>query len=382
MNNRKAWSKRDFMRFGAGGLCMLGAAGMVGAGRYASAQNAQRGLIGARRSPWFSPLENEALRCELCPRHCRLEPGRRGPCRVRENRGGEGYSLVYGNPALLQMDPVERKPFFHVVPGSRALSVSTAGCNIECKFCEVWDMALVAPEEVHAYDVPPEEVVRQALDAGASGISYAFGEPVIYYEYVDAIATRAKEAGLLNLMHTNGYIASDPLEALCDRLDAVNIDLKCFDPDFYREVCGGEIEPVLATLKQLRAAGVHIEITNIVIPSLNDDVDLIRRMCQWIVTELGPDVPIHFGRFYPLYKLSNLPPTPVRTLDRIRDAAREEGLRFVYVSRVTGHEGEQTYCPDCGETAIRRLGFVVEEVALEDGRCAHCGTEIPGRWVV
>ena len=378
--DRRDLTKRDLLKAGAGGACALGLAGWLGSTPSARAQTAQKGLVKARRSPWCTSLEDGHIRCDLCPRLCRLAPGRRGPCRVRENRDGHGYSLVYGNPCLIQLDPVERKPFFHVLPGTRALSVSTAGCNIECKFCEVWDMALVGPEDVHAYDVPPAQVVAQAREARARSISYAFGEPVVFYEYMDAVATRAKEAGLLNLLHTNGYIAAEPLRALCDRLDAVNIDLKGFDPAFYRDVCGGELSPVLDTLKRLKAEGVHIEITHIVIPTLNDDLDRIREMCRWIVRELGADVPIHLGRFYPLYKLANLPPTPVRTLDHARDAAMEEGLRYVYVARVTGHEGENTFCPQCRNPVVRRLGFVVEEIRLNDGRCAHCGAVISGRW--
>ena len=380
---RRGLPRRDFLAAGACGACALGLAGFLGSARSARAQafqTAQKGLIKARRSPWFTELDNGHVRCDLCPRLCRIAPGRRGPCRVRENRGGQGYSLVYGNPCLLQLDPVERKPFFHVLPGTRALSVSTAGCNIQCKFCEVWDMALVGPEEVHSYDVPPDEVITQARDVRARSISYAFGEPVIFYEYMDAIATRAKEAGLMNLLHTNGYIAAEPLRALCDRLDAVNIDLKGFDPAFYRDVCGGELEPVLDTLRRLKAEGVHIEITNIVIPTLNDDLKKIRAMCRWLFNELGPDVPVHFGRFYPLYKLANLPPTPVRTLDNARDAAMEEGLRYVYVARVTGHEGENTFCPGCRKPVIERMGFVVEAMHLSDGHCAHCGAAVPGRW--
>ncbi len=379
-HDRHPVSKRDFIKAGAGCLCMLGAASMLGPVQSAPAQTAQRGLIKARRSEWFTELGNGHLRCDLCPRQCQLAPGQRGPCRVRENRGGQGYSLVYGNPALVQLDPVERKPFFHVLPGSRALSVSTAGCNIECKFCEVWDMALVSPDEVHAYDMPPADVVQQALAAGARSISYAFGEPVVFFEYVSSIARQARQADLLNLLHTNGYIAAAPLEAMVEDLDAVNIDLKCFDPDFYRDVCGGELEPVLDTLKRLKQHGVHIEITNIVIPTLNDDPDTVRAMCRWIVDELGPDVPVHFGRFYPLYKLANLPPTPVRTLDRVREIAREEGLRHVYIARVPGHEAESTFCPSCNRPVIKRLGFVIEEMHLHDGTCAHCGTAIPGRW--
>lgn len=241
-------------------------------------------------------------------------------------------------------------------------------------------MALVSPEDVHAYDMPPEDIIQQAQAAGARAISYAFGEPVIFFEYVSSIARRARRTGLLNLLHTNGFIAEAPLESLVGDLDAVNIDLKCFDPDFYRDVCGGELQPVLDTLKRLKAHGVHIEITNIVIPSLNDDPETLRAMCRWIVNELGPDVPIHFGRFYPLFKLANLPPTPVRTLDRTREIAREEGLRYVYVARVTGHEAESTFCPGCNQPVIKRLGFVIEELKLRNGVCSHCGTPIPGRW--
>lgn len=364
----------------AGALCALGFAGFAALAPRGTAQTATKGLVKARRSEWFTSLGGGRVRCDLCPRACELGRGERGPCRVRENRGGRGYSLVYGNPSLLQIDPVERKPFFHVLPGERALSVSTAGCNIECKFCEVWDMALVAPEEVYAYEVTPDEVVRHARGAGARAVSYAFGEPVIFFEYMEAIARKAREAGLLNLLHTNGYIAEAPLRSLCANLDAANVDLKAFDETFYREVCAGELAPVLRTLRRLREEDVAIEITYPVIPSLNDDMEQIRAMCRWIVEQLGADTPVHFARFYPLYKLANLPPTPVRTLDRARDTARREGLRFVYVARVTGHEGENTFCPGCGKTVIERLGFVIENVHIEKGKCARCGHPVPGRW--
>jgi len=299
---------------------------------------------------------------------------------VRENRDGEGYTLAYGNPALIQEDPVEREPFFHVMPGTRALSIATAGCNLACRFCEVWDMTQVAPEEVHAYDMPPEAVVAHARVANVPSISYAFGEPVVFYEYMAAVAALAREAGLLNLIHTAGYIQPEPLIELSGLLDAANVDLKSFDPAFYREVVDGELEPVLGTLRLLRDAGVHIEVTNIVIPTLNDDMNKIGEMCEWIRDELGAGVPVHFARFYPLYKLSDLPRTPVSTLDEARNTALEAGLEFVYVARVTGHEGENTFCPGCGKTLIRRVGFVVDEMHLEDGRCKYCGRDIPGRW--
>ena len=379
-------SRLEFLKAGAGGICALCLASAFGCiqGRSAqktpSSQVAQKGFIRPMRSPWFSELDNARVRCELCPKRCELAEGERATCRARVNRDGVGYTLTYGNPALIQEDPVERQPFFHVMPGTRTLSIATAGCNLECKFCEAWDIALVAPEEVHAYDMPPETVVAHARATNVRSISYAFSEPVIFYEYMAAVATLAKEAGLLNLIHTAGYIQPEPLKELSGKLDAANVDLKSFDPAFYREVVGGELEPVLGTLKLLRDAGVHIEITNIVIPTLNDDMEKISEMCKWIVNELGTGVPVHFARFYPLYRLSNLPQTPVSTLDKARHTALDAGLEFVYIARVTGHEGENTFCPGCGETVIKRVGFVIDEIHLENGKCKHCGSDIPGRW--
>jgi pyruvate formate lyase activating enzyme len=378
-------SRREILKAAGAGACALCLAGVVGVVPAARAQTerdqaAQPGLIGRMPSPWFEPLDGGDVRCTLCPHRCRLADGQRGRCRVRENRGGTGYTLAYGNPCLVQLDPVERKPFFHVLPGTRALSVSTAGCPIECRFCEVWDMALVAPEEVYAYDLPPERLIEHALEVGAASISFAFGEPVAFFEYMHDAAALARAAGLRVLVHTSGYIEEAPLAALSTVIDAVNVDLKGFDEAYYRDMCGAELAPVLRTLRRLHDSGVHVEITNLVIPTLNDDADGVRAMCRWIASELSPDVPLHFSRFYPLYKLTNLPPTPVSTLDRARAIALEEGLHYVYVARVTGHEGEDTFCPHCGSTAIARLGFMVEEVAIDDGRCRACGGRIAGRW--
>jgi pyruvate formate lyase activating enzyme len=373
-------SRRDVLAAGLAGACALCLGSLPHVTQVARAQAARAGLVGRAPSPWFEALDDGALRCTLCPLRCRLADGERGRCRVRENRGGTGYTLAYGNPCLVQLDPVERKPFFHVLPGTRALSVSTAGCPLACRFCEVWDMALVAPEEVVAYDLPPETLVRHALAVGATSVSFAFGEPVAFFEYALDTAALARSAGLRVLVHTSGYLEEGPLAALAPLVDAVNVDLKAFDDGFYRELCGAELAPVLRSLRFLHGAGVHVELTNLVIPTLNDDADQVRSMSRWIADELGPDVPLHFSRFYPLYQLANLPPTPVSSLDRARAIAREEGLRYVYVSRVTGHEGEDTFCPHCGATVIARLGFMVEDVALDGGCCRACGGPIAGRW--
>jgi len=379
-------SRREFSKAGLTALCALSVSGGLGCVPKRETQEepprgvAQRGFVNPIPSPWFSQLDRARVRCELCPKRCELAESERAPCGVRENRGGVGYALAYGNPALVQEDPVERKPFFHVVPGSRALSISTAGCNLACEFCEVWDMALVLPEQVYAYDMPPEKVVAHAQASGVRAISYAFGEPVVFFEFMADVAALAREAGLLNLIHTAGYIRPEPLRMLSRRLDAANVDLKGFDPAFYRKVVGGELQIVLATLRLLRDAGVHIEITHLVIPTLNDDMGMIRRMSRWIVSELGAGVPVHFARFYPLYRLAALPRTPVSTLDRARATALEAGLQYVYVAKVTGHEGGNTFCHRCGKIVIKRVGYVIDEMHLVGGRCRYCGTAIPGRW--
>ena len=385
-------NRREFIKVGAAGFCTFCLVGVYGCDaeqndqktvspKEPSAKTSKKGLIKTRRSPWYTELNNDKVRCDLCPKLCELDEGERALCRVRENRDGALYSLVYGNPALVQEDPVERKPFFHVLPGSRALSISTAGCNLACKFCEVWDMALVDPEEVHAYDMSPETVMNHVQAGDARSVSYAFGEPVIYYEYTSKVAELAKDAGYLNLMHTAAYIQPEPLKEIIKKMDAINVDLKGFDPQFYREYVDGELNVVLDNLKIIRDAGVHLEITNIVIPTLNDEPEKIGEMCDWIAEELGTDIPIHFARFYPLHELSALPRTPASKLDEARDIALEAGLKYAYVARVTGHDGENTFCPDCDEKVIDREGFVITELKLNKGACGFCGTELPGLWV-
>lgn len=346
----------------------------------AAMQPARKGRLGARPSPWFTELPEQRVRCDLCPRKCRLNPGERGACKVRENRRGKGYTLVYGTPAILQTDPVERKPFFHVLPGSRSISVATAGCNFHCKFCQVWDMALAAPENVHAYAVTPAAVVEHARNADTRSVAYTFGEPVVFFEYMLDIAQEVRQAGLLNLLHSNGAIEPAPLRELSSALDGANIDLKGFDQTYYRDVCGGDLAPVLRTLQHLREAGVHLEITTLIIPTLNDQPSMIRRLTRWVFKELGAQTPLHLLRFYPLYQLANLPPTPVSTLEQAKAIAHDEGLQYVYLSNVTGHPSESTYCPQCEQVVIDRIGFMVDAVNIENGTCAHCGEAIKGVW--
>ncbi len=396
--NEGKLTRRKLLQGGGAGLCLLFLSNLLGCSPPTETEETdkqerpdlddpresilqqKKGFTNPTAARWFSEVDQDMIVCQLCPKQCELEDGERAPCRVRENREGVGYTLAYGNPALIQEDPIERKPFFHVLPGSRALSISTAGCNLDCKFCEVWDMALEYPENVYAHDVPPEKVIQHAEESNVQSVSYAFGEPVIFYEYMWDIAKLAKDAGFLNVAHTAGYIRPEPVRELAPLLDAANVDLKSFDDEFYRQVVGGELSPILDSLKILRDEGVHIEITNILIPDLNDNMDMIEQMCQWIADELGADIPLHFARFYPLYKLSELPRTPVSTMEEARDIALKAGLKFPYIARVSEHEGENTFCPGCGEKIIDRVGFVIDEMHIDNGRCAFCDAEIPGKW--
>ena len=339
-----------------------------------------RGFTGTKRSPWFTALDGGSVRCELCPRRCVVNPGGRGFCRVRENRGGVYYSLVWGNPCAAHLDPIEKKPLFHVLPSTRSYSVATAGCNLQCKFCQNWEISQAAPEDLLNHDMPPEAIVAQALQSGARSIAYTYVEPTVFYEYMTDVARLARKQGLRNVCHSNAFINPEPLKELCGLLDAANFDLKGFSEEYYRDMCSGQLAPVLDTLKTCRREGVHLELTNLVVPTRNDDETAIRAMCRWIKEELGADTPLHFSRFYPLYKLRNLPPTPVSTLERARAIARAEGLRYVYIGNVPGHEAEHTFCPACGKLVIQRTGYMVGEVRLKGGACASCGHPIPGIW--
>jgi pyruvate formate lyase activating enzyme len=340
----------------------------------------KKGLIKTKLTQYFTPLGDGDVRCELCPRHCRVSKGNRGICRVRENRDGKLYSLVYGNPCALHLDPVEKIPFFHVLPGSRSLALATAGCNYTCKFCQTWEISQASPEDVFSYEISPEKVVQRAQQMRARSVSYTYVEPVIFFEYMIDIGSAAMNAGLRSLIHTNGFINPDPLRELAGMIDAANIDLKALSEAFYRDLCGGELAPVLDTLKTLKNGGIHLEITNLLIPTKNDDMSMVREICEWVRSELGPDTPIHFSRFYPLYKLRNLPPTPVLTLEKAREVALSSGLRYVYVGNVPGHEGESTFCPKCRKKVIQRTGYMVGEMHLNQGNCAFCGLTIPGIW--
>ncbi|MBN1813902.1 MAG: AmmeMemoRadiSam system radical SAM enzyme [Anaerolineae bacterium] len=326
------------------------------------------------------PHTGDYVQCNLCPHRCLIADGERGTCRVRENRGGRLYSMVYGNPCAVHIDPIEKKPFYHFLPTAAAFSIATAGCNLRCLYCQNWSISQVPPEQTQNVALPPRAVVQSAQEHSAPVIAYTYSEPTAFYEYMLATAQLARAVGLHNVVVSAGFINPEPLRELCAAVDAVKIDLKGYDEDFYRQVCEGELEPVLTSIRTIYESGVHLEIVNLVVPTLNDDLDQLQALARWVARDLSPDVPLHFSRFYPQYKLQNLPPTPVETLDRARDIALAEGVRFVYVGNVPGHPGDNTYCPACGEALILRQGFSVLEYHLEGGTCPYCGESIPGVW--
>jgi len=373
-------TKREFLKFCGTSFCMLSATYLFGFPETSCAQMAKKGLIKTKLSPYFTPLEGGEIQCELCPHRCRVAKGKRGICRVRENRDGKYYSLVYGNPCAIHPDPIEKKPFFHVLPGTISYSLATVGCNFQCKFCQNWEISQAFPEDVYSHDVPPELMVKRAKEIGARSIAYTYVEPTIFYEYMIDTCHLTKKAGLLNVTHSNGFINPEPLKNLCKVLDAANIDLKGFTENFYRELCSGELAPVLETLKTLKKEKVHLEITNLIIPTKNDETSVLKEMCLWVKKELGADTPIHFSRFHPRYKLQTLPPTPVLTLEKAREVALSVGLEYVYVGNIPGHAAENTFCPKCKKMIIQRTAYMVGEINLKDGKCRYCGKPIPGIW--
>jgi pyruvate formate lyase activating enzyme len=376
-------SRRDFLRQ-CGRSALVCASLEAGLLTFSSSRShaltIKKGLLGRKLSPFYTELGDGQVRCELCPRFCEVEDGDRGYCGVRENVGGKYYSLVYGNPCALHVDPIEKKPFYHVLPTSRSFSLATAGCNFDCKFCQNWEISQARPDETHNYEASPEQIVQLAARYKCESIASTYVEPTIFTEYMIDIGRLAKRRGLLKVMHSNGFINPAPLRRLCRYLDAACIDLKGFTEAYYQNLTEGMLEPVLDTLRQLKRTGIHTEIVNLVVPGKNDDKKQVTAMCRWIKNELGPDVPLHFSRFYPLYKLKSLPPTPVSTLEQARETALKEGLHYVYIGNVPGHAGEHTYCPKCGIQLIQRLGYRVKILHLKEGSCDRCGLTVPGIW--
>ena len=320
------------------------------------------------------------IECTLCPHACRLGDYEVGLCRVRIHRDGKLYSLVYGKPCAVHVDPIEKKPIFHMLPGSGAYSLATAGCNLSCKFCQNWEISQARPEKTRNGDLPPARVVEQALAARCRSIAYTYSEPTIFYEYMLDTARLARQRGLRNIWVTAGFVNPEPLRELATVMDAANIDIKSMRDSYYREICGARLQPVLDAVALAVKLGVLVEVTYLIVPTLNDGMDEIRDLARWMKATVGPDVPLHFSRFFPMYRLERLPPTPLETLARAYVTAREEGLNFVYTGNVPHDERSNTRCPQCGELLVSRMGYTVLEMRVRGGACFACGRKIYGIW--
>jgi len=341
------------------------------------AENESRFVVEAK---FYEKLPYKKIKCRLCPRECIIDDRERGYCGVRENRGGTYYTLVHSRVCAAHVDPIEKKPLFHFHPGTMAFSVATAGCNVNCKMCQNWEISQVRPEQVRSVYLPPLDLAAQARQSRCASIAYTYSEPMIFYEYMTDAADAGHAQGIKSVVVTGGYVQEDPLKKLCQRVDAVKVDLKAYSEKFYREVVNGELKHVLNTLVTLRKQGMWTEIVYLVVPTLNDSDREFRGLARWIRSELGLDVPLHFSRFHPQYLLKNLPPTSLEALERAKAIADSEGLHYVYIGNVPGHPAESTYCPKCRRVVVEREGYVVKTVQLRNGKCRNCQQVIPGVW--
>jgi pyruvate formate lyase activating enzyme len=320
------------------------------------------------------------VKCLLCAQECVLKGGERGRCRARINHDGLLKSLVYGRPAAIHVDPVEKKPFYHFLPGSNAFSLGTAGCPLSCRFCQNWEISQARPEDIHTSVYSAEQIVSAAAQRHSPAIAFTYNEPTVFIEYLTDIARQGRKQRMKSVLVSCGFMNLRPLDEMCEVLDAIKIDLKGFSPDFYRDVCGAELAPVLRSIKHISRKGVHLEIVNLVVPTLNDSPSMMTRLIEWVAGEIGPDVPLHFTRFHPDYQMLQLPPTPVSTLESAYETAKSKGLHYPYVGNVPSHPGNHTYCPSCGKTVVERTGFFVLSNRITNGKCPFCGRAIAGVW--
>jgi len=332
-----------------------------------------------KEAMFYEKLGDGVVKCNLCSHRCRITDSKRGICAVRENRNGTLYSLVYGKVVSRAVDPIEKKPLFHFLPGSRAYSIATVGCNFRCLNCQNFEISQMPKDRkvILGQDVSPEEIVVAAKRNNCESIAYTYTEPTIFFEYAYDTAKLASKEGIRNVFVTNGYITEEALLEIKPNLDAANIDLKSFSDDFYRKVCGARLNPVLDAIRLHRSLGIWIEITTLIIPTLNDSEDNLRKIAEFI-KDVGEEIPWHISQFYPAYKLLELPRTPISTLRRAREIGLEAGLRYVYEGNVPGELGENTYCYKCGKALIRRYGYQILENRIKNSACSYCDAKIDG----
>ena len=331
----------------------------------------------------YESLQDQKVRCNLCAHRCVIKPGRRGLCNVRENQAGVLNTLVYGRVIASHVDPIEKKPLFHFLPGSRSYSIATVGCNLRCRFCQNADIAQLPtdrPGVIIGDTCTPGEVVDAAERAGCQSISYTYTEPTVFFEFAHDTAKIAHARGIRNVFVTNGYMTAEALNMIQPYLDGANVDLKAFTQSYYKDLCGAKLKPVQETLKLMISLGIFVEVTTLIVPGLNDGRHELESLAQFINDDLGPETPWHISRFHPTYKLTDRSSTPVRTLEMARDIGLKSGLKYVYTGNVPGDSGENTFCYSCGQMVIERWGFQVRKLRMQDGRCTQCDASIDGVW--
>ncbi len=332
-----------------------------------------------KEASYYEKLKENTVRCRLCPRFCIIKLNDRGNCGVRENKNGKLFSLVYENPVSIALDPIEKKPFYHFLPGQQALSIATAGCNLHCLYCQNWEISQCKPEKASSFKMSPKRVVEEATNREVKIMSYTYTEPTIFYEYMLDIAKLAKQKGIKNTTVTNAFINPEPITELCKYLDGTNVDFKGSDK-FYRELSGAWRKPVEEAIKIMHEKGVWIELTNLIIPGHNDKEKDIIKLVNWIKENLSVDVPLHFSAFYPTYKMLETPPTNPKIVIKARKMAMDAGLHYVYTGNINDKEGSTTFCPKCNKPVIIRTGFMIKENRLIDGKCPNCQEKIAGVW--
>jgi pyruvate formate lyase activating enzyme len=376
MEKKHKLSKRDFVKrslaLSAGLVCLPG--------KLIIAENSYSDSGIYKRMAMFQEETARGIMCRICPNECVLKEGELSKCNNRKVHDSKLYTLAYGNPCSVNVDPVEKKPLYHFLPGSKAFSIATAGCNLVCLNCQNWTISQTSPDKTRNIDLMPQNVVEECLKNSCSSIAYTYSEPITFYEYVFETATLARKSGIKNIFKSNGYINPEPLKKMCGVIDAANIDLKAFSEGTYLKLTGGKLQPVLDSLRVFRDMGVWLEITNLIIPDWTDNLDDIRAMCKWLSNNGFKETPLHFSRFYPLHKLEQLPPTPVEILNAAHKIATEEGLRYVYTGNAPGNEISNTICPSCNSTLVVRQGYRIPSNVIAGGKCNKCGAKIEGVW--
>lgn len=386
-NEKQGLTKREFLKCGVLGVCgvMAQMSGVELLAKDSNKKNFTDINLSDGLWKWYKEAVSyiktpRGLKCLLCPNFCIVKPGEQTVCRTRIHYKDKLYTIAYGNPCTVNIDPIEKKPLFHFFPESRAFSVAVAGCNLACLNCQNWTISQASAFDTKNYDLMPQQLIKKASESKCKSIAYTYSEPLAWYEYTFDSAKLAKAKGIKNVLVTCGYITEEPLRKLAKYIDAANVDLKGFSEELYMKLNGGTLEPILKTLQVLKEENVWLEITNLIVPSWTDDLGMIRDMCKWLYNNGMHESPLHFSRFQPLYKLKHLPATPVSVLEKARKIALDEGIKYVYIGNVPGHTAQNTYCPNCNKIILERRGYSILSNNIKNSQCNFCKEKISGVW--